>query len=124
MISEDTRRFVLTSIPSIPYLEAILLFKRDRSAEWSAKRLGQALYIPESAASALVQALASAGVITGATDASLFHYSPRDATLDGALNALEEAYRADMIGVTRLVHDATQRSAQRLADAFRIRKDS
>ena len=124
MIPEDTRRFVLTSIPSIPYLEAVLLFKRDRSVEWSAKRLGQALYISESAASGLVDALASAGVIAAAMNASLFRYSPRDATLDDALNALEQAYRMDMIGVTRLIHDATQRSAQRFADAFRIRKDS
>ncbi len=123
MISDDVRRFVLTSVPSIPYLEAILLFKRDRSVEWSAKRVSQALYISETAGAALVDALASAGVIVAASDASLFRYSPRDTALDEALSALEQAYRTDMIGVTRLVHDATQRSAQRLADAFRIRKD-
>ena len=123
MISDDIRRFVLTSVPSIPYLEAMLLFKRDRSVAWSAKRVSQALYISENAAAALLDALASAGVISAGTDGSLFRYSPRDATLDASLNGLEQAYRTDMIGVTRLVHDATQRSARRLADAFKIRKD-
>jgi hypothetical protein len=33
------------------------------------------------------------------------------------------AYRTEMIGMTHLIHDRTQKSAQRFADAFRLKKD-
>jgi hypothetical protein len=108
MIPDDIRRFVLTSIPSIPYLEAALLFRRDPTSEWSARSVSRALYISEATDAELIQAPLSAAIITARGDPSLFQCSPRDATLDQLLGRLAEIYRTDMIGVTQLVHDATR----------------
>ncbi len=35
-IPDDLRRFILTSVPSVPYLEAILLLQRERGTAWTA----------------------------------------------------------------------------------------
>ena len=123
MIPDDIHRFILTSVPSIPYLEAALLLRRESAEQWSAKRVSEALYISHARAAELLSALASAGVVAPASDPDLYRYAPRDATLGHTLDRLAEIYRTDMIGVTQLVHDTTQRSAQRLADAFKLRKD-
>jgi hypothetical protein len=39
------------------------------------------------------------------------------------LDRLAALYSSDTVGITQLVHDATQRSAHRFASAFNIRKD-
>ena len=49
-IPDDLRRFILTSVPSVPYLEAILLLQRERGAGWTAPLLARRLYLPESRA--------------------------------------------------------------------------
>jgi hypothetical protein len=42
-IPEDLRRFVLTSIPSVPFLEALLLMRADPDHAWRRDTLAQRL---------------------------------------------------------------------------------
>ena len=112
---------MLTSIPSVPYLEAALLFQRQPETRWTVAEAARALYIQEPPAALLLQTLRDAGVL--ACDDGIYRYAPGE-QLAQALNRLEQAYLADLIGVTNLIHDATQKSARRLADAFSWRKDS
>jgi len=123
MIPDDVRRFVLTSIPSIPYLEAALLLQRDPVFPWDAFTVARALYVTPPRAAALLGELVSAGLATFDPSRQIYTYSPRDEALAGMLDRLLALYRSDTIGVTRLVHDATQRSAHRFASAFNIRKE-
>jgi hypothetical protein len=124
MIPDDVRRFVLTSIPSIPYLELALLFRRDRAATWSPAAVAKVLYISEANAAELLVALAGAGIIAPQAGVENgYVYAPRGPELDDALARLDECYRRDIIGITELVHDTTQRSAHRFAEAFKLRKD-
>ena len=120
-IPDDVRRFVLISIPSIPYLEAVLLFRREAPRRRTATQVSVDLYVTERAASELLEAMVAAGVLDRAGDE--FHYAPRDTVMAHALDRLADAYADDLIGVTNLVHDLTQKSARRFADAFRLRKD-
>lgn len=123
MIPEDIRRFVLTSIPSVPYLEAALLFRRSAQVERSARDLARALYLPEPRAAELLDALCKAGIVEACPGAEgRYRYAPGEA-LAAAIERLAEAYADDMVGITHLIHDPTQKSARRFADAFRLRKD-
>lgn len=124
MIPEDIRRFVLTSIPSIPYLEAALLFHGAPEADRSCAEVARSLYLPEGRVRELLESLCAAGVLAVLTqDTSRFRYAPCDDALATSIRRLAEAYAADMIGITHLIHDSSGKNAHRFADAFKLRKD-
>lgn len=124
MIADDIRRFVLTSIPSVPYLEAMLVFHRQPSADFSAADIARALYIDEERARALLESLVSSGIVVGVGDnAARWRLGPRDDALKGLIDRLARTYDAEMIAVTHLIHDAVGKSAHRFADAFKLRKE-
>jgi hypothetical protein len=56
-IPDDLRRFILTSVPSVPYLEAILLLQREHGIAWTAPLLARRLYLPEPRAADLLARL-------------------------------------------------------------------
>ena len=124
MIPEDVRRFVLTSIPSVPYLEAALLFMRAPTVERSSAELAHALYIPEAKAAALLLELHGAGILASGAEDARYRYAPQSDALRQALERLAGIYAADVIGITHLIHEQTGKNAQRFADAFRLRKDT
>lgn len=53
-IPESLRRFILTSISSVPFVEALLLFRNDREAALDTKLVARNLYIGESAAAEVI----------------------------------------------------------------------
>jgi hypothetical protein len=123
-LPDDVRRFILTSIPSVPYLEAALLLQRDPAARRTAAEVARALYLQERTAADLLAALSAAGVVAVDADGPpRYSYAPRDEALATAMARLAEAYANDLVGVARLIHDATHKNAQRFADAFKLRKD-
>lgn len=122
VIPEDVRRFIFTAVPSIPYLEAMLLFFRAPDVQRSAVEVARSLYLPERRAMELIEQLHEIGIVAREGDAR-FRYAPRDPSLASAVERLAEVYADDIIGVTHLVHDAMGKSAQRFADAFKLRKD-
>jgi hypothetical protein len=124
MIPDDIRRFVLTSVPSIPYLEAALLLRRDRTTFWDPFSVAKALYVAPPRAAELLRDLAGAGVAEFQPQQQTYRYAPRDGMLDSMLSQLAELYRVETVAVAQLVHDTTQRSAHQFANAFNIRKDS
>ena len=120
-ISPDLKRFILTSIPSVPHLEAVLLMHGQPGLGRTTREVGARLYVPEHVAANLLQSLCDSGLLS--CDEALYRYEPGNPTLDALMAALAKAYADDLVGVTKLIHDATQRSAQRFADAFKLRKD-
>jgi len=123
-IPDDVQRFVLTSIPSVPYLEAALLMRESPEKWWTAAQVAARLYIREAAAAELLAALYAAGLVQRqAADTSKYRFEPRDAGLAESITAVATCYRDNLFGVTALIHDAIQKNAIRFADAFKIRKD-
>ena len=118
-LPDDVRRFLLANIPSVPYLEAVLLFQRLDGAGLTIVETARALYLGEAAAGELVSALARNGIV--AASGERWIYAPRDERLAGVLQGVAQAYRSDLVGVTGLIHRRT--AAERFADAFRLRKD-
>lgn len=124
MLSTELKRFILTSIPSVPHLEAVLLMHARPGQELSAAEVASRLYVPEPAAADLLRTLCAAGILQ-CDDAAVarYRFDPGKPSLDALLEALAKAYADDLVGVTRLIHDSTQKNAHRFADAFKLKKE-
>lgn len=125
-LPEDVRRFILTSVPSVPYLEAILLLRADPEVLWDVPRMAARLYVAERQSAEVLTALAAAGIALSEDqgEIALFRYAPATAELRDLLDALAQAYSTHLVGVTHLIHSRTENRAQQFAKAFRLRKDS
>lgn len=121
-LPDDLRRFILTSVPSVPYLEAVLLLRAQPGSAWGAHQLASRLYVPESQGAQLLQQLRDAGVVAESGDAVMVRYAPA-AELGSLLDRVVLAYARDLVTVTELIHSRIDRRAQRFADAFRFRKE-
>ncbi|HSH90555.1 MAG TPA: hypothetical protein VK996_11270 [Ramlibacter sp.] len=123
-VPEDVRRFILTSIPSVPYVEALLLMRKSPGQPWTVQRLARELYSTERQAGELLQQLEEAGVASRSKSGPPeLLYQPMTAELAAKLDALADCYKKNLMAVTDLIHSRIDRRAQRFADAFRWRKD-
>jgi len=123
-VPADLRRFILTSIPSVPFLEAILLLRAEPAASWDSARLAGRLYVAEKQAAELLQDLAEAGLAHRDEAGGSYRYQPSSPELVQLLDRLAQEYSANLVGVTDLIHSSIDKRAQRFADAFRWRKDN
>ncbi len=123
-IPEDLRRFVLTSIPSVPFLEALLLMRTDPRQPWSRDSLARRLYVRDKVAEELLDDLCRAGVAAPVPETDAYCYRPREDALRDLIDRLAELYATHLVEVTHLIHSSLDRKAQQFADAFKWRKDS
>jgi hypothetical protein len=118
----DVRRFILTSVPSVPYLEAILLLRAEPHVDWDLSQLARRLYVPERTAAELLALLRESGIARGPGGDAPVRYAP-PAELGELLDRTAQVYAANLVGVTDLIHSRIDRRAQQFADAFRFRKE-
>lgn len=118
----DVRRFVLTSVPSVPFLEAVLLLRDSPGTDWDAPRLARRLYVSERVATGLLEQLAGCGIAEPAAGGNGVRYAPPP-ELRQLLDGVAAAYAADLVAVTDLIHSRIDKRAQQFADAFRFRKE-
>lgn len=124
-IPDDVRRFVLTSISSVPYLEAMLLLRAHSAQAWDSASLAQRLYLGEKAAAVLLGELQEAGVLCrDENHSSSFRYRPATDELRSIIDRLAATYAVRLVPITHLIHSKTGKKAQHFADAFKWRKDS
>ena len=121
-IPENLYRLILTSVPSVPYLEALLMFRANAQRPLSVRELSSRLYMPEKAAFDLVLQLREAGVVQAEAGTDLHRYAPAP-ELAEMLDLLATSYSKNLIGVTEVIHARTGRRAQQFADAFKFKKD-
>ena len=118
-LSADLRRYILACVPSVPYLEALLLLRAEPQRDWDAGQLARRLYVPERNAAELVLQLRESGVAAGE---SSLRYAPAP-ELVSLLDDLAHAYATNLVTVSSLIHSRLDRRARQFADAFRFRKD-
>lgn len=130
-LPDDVRRFLVTSVSSIPYLEALLLLRSQPETRWPVRQVAQRLYVSDKTAQELLAELEAAGVVENSLpDAPQFRYQPASEELRQMLDALAEVYAHHLVEVTHLIHskadkrDKQDKRAQKFADAFRWRKDA
>jgi hypothetical protein len=125
-IPEDIRRFVLTSIPSVPFLEALLLLRADPARQWDRDTLAARLYVRDRTAETLLADLCAAGIAQRCEEAGMAPqvcYGPARPELAGRIDRLADLYATHLVEVTLLIHSSIERKAQQFADAFIWRKD-
>ncbi len=124
-IPDDVRRFILTSIPSVPYLEAMLLLRNEPGHPWDSKRVAQRLYMSEKATGDLLSELHAAGVLAVIEESvPSYRYHPASEDLQQMIDRLAATYAVHLIDVSNLIHSKIGKKAQHFADAFKWRKDS
>ncbi len=124
-IPDDVRRFIAASIPSVPYLEALLLLRSEPALPWSSKQVAQRLYMSEKIVDGLLADLHSDGMLMVADQAtSTYRYCPDSDELRQVINLLADTYAKHLVEVTHLIHSKINKQAQQFADAFKWRKDS
>lgn len=123
-LPSDVIRFVLTSIPSVPHLEALLLLHQDSAIAWKARDVGSRLYIPEKKAEMVLVELAAAGILADDSTAQSYCFAPSSTELREVIDKLAEVYAKQIIAVTNLIHSKADNQVQQFADAFKLRKDS
>ena len=122
-IPDDVKRFILVHVPSIPYLEAMLLLRSESHRAWDGRQVARRLYMSEKAASELLLTLHAAEVVaTTGPQSSSFRYQPGSDHLRKMIDRLADAYSASLVAVTNFVHSKTDKTAQHFADAFRRRQ--
>ncbi|WP_136419057.1 hypothetical protein [Herbaspirillum sp. ST 5-3] len=123
-IPDEARRFILASIPSVPFLEAMLLLRRNAAQDWDSKRLATRLYLSERSASELLSALQAADVLATTDNNAVFRYQPASESLRQMIDLLAESYAHHLVEISNLIHSKTGKRAHQFADAFKWRKDS
>lgn len=121
-IPDDVRRFVLTSIASVPHLEALLLLRAAPQRLWDSAQVAERLYVNEPLARQVLLDLCAGGIV--AAEDAAYRFAPQRAELAALLDQVAEAYAANLVGITGLIHSKLDRQAQQFADAFIWRKDS
>lgn len=123
-IADDIRRYVLTRVPSVPYMEAILLLREKKDDGWEAAQVARRLYLSEAQADLLLQQLRNDGVVKlrqGKTNA--YYYAPVSMELRELMERVVLAYRQNLVAISTLIHSRAGGKAQLLAEAFVWRKD-
>ena len=124
-LPDDVRRFILTSVASVPYLEAMLLLRKEPDHPWDTFRVARRLYMDEQRAGELLSLLHQSGVLSVVEEQPpSYHYAPATDDLRAMIDRVAEAYVSNLVEVTHLIHSTMDRKAQQIADAFRFRKDT
>jgi hypothetical protein len=104
-IPDDIRRFIELAVPSVPFLEALLLLRAHADTRWDAPLLAQRLYLGDAACTRLLQALADAGIAhPDPAHPGHFHYAPQSPHLRALLDRLAALYVRNLVGVSMLIH--------------------
>ena len=122
-IPEELRRFILTSVASVPHLEAVLLLRSGAESPWYVPEVARRLYMPEKAAAELLADLHASGILERDESTGSYRYEPPSEELRQIIEQLSEAYSKNLIGVTDLIHAKTGKKARIFADAFKWRKE-
>jgi hypothetical protein len=119
LIPDDVRRFVLTSIASVPHLEALLLLRATPGA-WPVSRVADRLYISEKAAERLLLDLCGSGLLSCHED--IYEYQPETSAIGDTVSEVARTYSQNLVAMTNLIHSSVERKAHQFADAFNFRK--
>lgn len=122
-LPDDIRRFIL-ALPSIPYLETILVLRESSRQEWTPHDVAQRLFLNEEKITGILQDLCNSGVcVAVAEKRDTFFYRPQSEDLAELITRVAQYYARNLIEVTNMIHgnSSTQR-IQQFADAFHWRK--
>jgi hypothetical protein len=120
----EARRFISEHLSSAEQLDVLLLLHGRPGESFSATDVSQGVYTVPAAALLRMDELAQAGLLAtdGAAD-PCYRYAPASPAMAERVDALARAYRANRVGVVRMIYDKPKDDPVRsFADAFRLRR--
>ena len=123
-ITPEVRRFITEHVDSAEKLDILLLLHASPEKPWTAHDVSQAVFTVPTSATLRLEGLAASGFLssTGGADPR-YQYAPRAAALDGQVQALAAAYRANRVAVINLVFQRPPDPLKSFSDAFRLRRE-
>jgi predicted ArsR family transcriptional regulator len=116
--------FILEEIESVPHLEALLLLWSSRPRTWTAAEMAQALYVSETAARAILQGLGRRQLCaTPRGPVECWRYDGGSGGRDELVGRVEDAYRRELVRISRMIHAKGTPGMRGFAEAFRFKKD-
>ncbi|HEY6529793.1 MAG TPA: hypothetical protein VIZ65_13955 [Cellvibrionaceae bacterium] len=122
VLSDELRRFI-SSIESIPHLEAMLLLREDVKAIWHEAVIANRLYMSEDKATGILHDLCLANICTYIPDQG-FSFSP-NGELSQKITQLAAYYASHLIEVTNMIHTKSDphKRLRQFANAFKFKKE-
>ena len=120
-IPDDVLRFVLTSVPTVPFLEAMLMLRAHADKSWSANEVSQRLFVPTAVGDELLAKLCDAGLSAPSEEEGSYRWNASTPVAQ-VVDLLARIYAVNVVGVTELIHSRQERRAIQFADAFRLRR--
>ena len=122
-IPPDLRRFILTSIPSVPHIEALMLARASAPERWTVESAARRLYVQPATVRAVMADLCRSGMLLRDEAQDAWFYQPDATELCDLVERLASLYASHLVEVTGLIHSKLDRKAQQFANAFNLRKD-
>lgn len=123
-IPPEIRRFILTSISSVPHIEALMLLRTNAPTQWIPSTLAKRLYVTTDVAKSVLSDLCNGGMLKCNAEKSLYYFDPDAIELSDLITRLAEIYSTQLVEVTLLIHSTIDRKAQQFANAFTFRRDA
>jgi hypothetical protein len=120
----DVDRFIFDEIETVPHLEALLLVWNSRPQPWSEDNLAHRLYISVQDVRTLLADLILRNLVVkvpGSPDG--YRYESSGADKDQLMDAVDAAYRRELVRLSKLIHSKPSSSIRAFAKAFRLTKE-
>jgi hypothetical protein len=105
-IPDEVRRFLLTSIPTVPHLETLLLLWREPDQAWPVESIAARLYVSLDRATRLVNDLCQAQFLDKENTSARYRFR-REPALVSLLSCVDAAHSRRLREVTALIHANT-----------------
>jgi Mn-dependent DtxR family transcriptional regulator len=122
-IAPDLRRFILTSIASVPHIEALMLARASAPERWTVEGAARRLYIQPVTVRSVMADLCRSGMLLRDEAQDAWYYQRQATQLCDLVERLADLYASHLVEVTGLIHLKLDRKAQQFANAFNRRKD-
>jgi len=119
-LPQEVLRFIADHIDSVPQLEALLLMWDTAPQAWDAETLSRRIYLPTSAAGAILSDLERRKLITTVERGYTFN---RESPEVAVVPQLSAAYRRQLARVAGLIHTKASAGVLEFARAFRLKKE-
>jgi len=121
-IDPAVERFLLDSIDTVPHLEALLLLFQSPSTAWTVVELAARIYVNDKQASNILEDLTRRSLIVRIEQApAKYQYTPRSPEQGALLEQVAQAYRTQLVQLTRFIHSNASGSVRDFARAFRLK---
>jgi N-acetylmuramoyl-L-alanine amidase len=108
-IPPEVRHFMMTSIPSIPHLEALMLARASTPDRWNAPSLAERLYITQARAAKVLADLHADGMLLHDAASSTYYYQRHAHAKGEIIERVATLYASNLVGITVLIHSKTER---------------